>query len=611
MATITLSEVSKSFGSLDVLRNLSLAAADGETVVIFGPSGSGKTLILRLIAGIYEPDRGAILVDGQDLVGVDPEDRGIGMAFQNFALFPHMSAYENIASPLRARRTGADGVKSGVDKIATLLKIDHVLGHAPRELSNGQKQRTALARALVAAPKILLLDDPLRNVDAKLRFEMRLELPRLLRRFGSTVLYVTQDYKEAMALADRIAVLISGRFVQVDAPEEVYRRPATTEVARLFGDPTINLLDGNPRRERLRADRDARGLKIALEAAYPGRDRGGAVLGIRPEAVRFCEPGAPNAVPVTVSAVTPLNERIVTLLVAADGREILASRPAGTAGPPADSRRMCASIRARSSSSTAMAAPACRLPEREHVHPQAPPRARKQDLPLARQGAGARREGDDDRHRARRDRRAARLVGLRQDLHAQDDRRLRGGDERRDHALRPDHSHAAALGTWRRNGIRGLLALPPAHRAREHRLRAEIGTARPVGIGCARRRDGEAPGDRGHPRPLSVFHLRRPAAAGEPRPGVGTLGRSAISLTSPWGQLEPQLRAILRGRIKHFLRERRMTSVLVTHDQTEANALADRIAVMEDGVLQQYATPLELKSGLPTSSSAPLSASRR
>ena len=338
MATITLSQVSKSFGSLDVLRNLSLAAADGETIVIFGPSGSGKTLILRLIAGIYEPNRGAILVDGQDLVGVDPEDRGIGMAFQNFALFPHMSAYENIASPLKARRTAADGVKSGVDKIASLLKIGHVLGHAPRELSNGQKQRTALARALVAAPKILLLDDPLRNVDAKLRFEMRLELPRLLRRFGSTVLYVTQDYKEAMALADRIAVLMGGRFVQVDAPEEVYRRPATTDVARLFGDPTINLLDvtlganGSAHTAILGAS------KIALDQVYPGHDRGRALLGIRPEAVRFCDPGAANAIPVTVSAVTPLNERIVTLLVTADGREILASRPSGAEGPLADSQ---------------------------------------------------------------------------------------------------------------------------------------------------------------------------------------------------------------------------------------------------------------------------------
>ena len=134
-------------------------------------------------------------------------------------------------------------VESGVSRVAKLLKIDHVLGHAPRELSNGQKQRTALARALAAEPRILLLDDPLRNVDAKLRFEMRLELPRLLRQSGATVLYVTQDYKEAMALGDRIAVLAEGKFVQVGTPEDIYLRPATLGVAKLFGDPSINTIE--------------------------------------------------------------------------------------------------------------------------------------------------------------------------------------------------------------------------------------------------------------------------------------------------------------------------------------------------------------------------------
>ena len=161
-----------------------------------------------------------------------PEHRNVGMAFQNFALFPHMSAFENIASPLRAAHAGEQAVKAGVGTVAKLLKIDHVLGHAPRELSNGQKQRTALARALAAEPRILLLDDPLRNVDAKLRFEMRLELPRLLRQTGATVLYVTQDYKEAMALADRIAVLADGKFVQVgDAGRHLYAAGDTRRCA--------------------------------------------------------------------------------------------------------------------------------------------------------------------------------------------------------------------------------------------------------------------------------------------------------------------------------------------------------------------------------------------
>lgn len=338
MATLTLDEVSKSFGSQPVLQHVSLAAADSETIVIFGPSGAGKTVLLRLIAGVHDPDDGDILIDGETMLGVDPEDRGIGMAFQNFALFPHMSAYGNIASPLQARRATSEAVREGVEKIARLLKIGHVLQHAPRELSNGQKQRTALARALVAAPQILLLDDPLRNVDAKLRFEMRLELPRLLRQFGSTVLYVTQDYKEAMALGDRIAVLIGGRFVQIDTPDMVYARPATIAVAQLFGDPTINLLDVEVAQGGDGPSATLGSVPVGLGPAHSGFDRRQAVLGIRPEAVRFCDEDAESAIPVTVSAVTPLNERIVTLLVTPEGAEILASRASGEQGPAPDSR---------------------------------------------------------------------------------------------------------------------------------------------------------------------------------------------------------------------------------------------------------------------------------
>ncbi len=240
MTQLSIKSLSKSYGAFKVFDGLNLEARAGEIVVIFGGSGTGKTILLRLIAGVEEPSAGMIEIGGHDVADIAPEHRGVGMAFQNFALFPHMSASENIATPLRAAGVDETKVTSGVSRVAKLLKIDHVLGHAPRELSNGQKQRTALARALAAEPKILLLDDPLRNVDAKLRFEMRLELPRLLRGSGATVLYVTQDYKEAMALADRIAVLAGGRFIQTAAPDEIYLRPATLGVARLFGDPSIN-----------------------------------------------------------------------------------------------------------------------------------------------------------------------------------------------------------------------------------------------------------------------------------------------------------------------------------------------------------------------------------
>jgi multiple sugar transport system ATP-binding protein len=325
MSYLALDGVKKSFRKEEVLRDVSLGVERGETVVVFGTSGAGKTVLLRLIAGMYEPDEGDIRIGDQSVVGVGPEARDVGMAFQNFALYPHLPALENIASPLRARRRPEDEIRRRVHAIAGLLRIDHVLHHLPRALSNGQKQRTALARSLVSGPSVLLLDDPLRNVDAKLRYEMRLELPRVLREFEATVIYVTQDYKEAMALGDRIAVLIDGRFAQVAPPAAIYREPASMAIARLFGDPTINLYPCRPS-----ADGDGLGIELfgsrfALPPACreaAGRD---CLIGIRPEHLEVGMERAEGAVPVELDAVTPLNVRAVLLLKTEDGEEVLAS----------------------------------------------------------------------------------------------------------------------------------------------------------------------------------------------------------------------------------------------------------------------------------------------
>ncbi|MHA1567628.1 MAG: ABC transporter ATP-binding protein [Alphaproteobacteria bacterium] len=333
MAALELKNIVKRYKGEAVLDDLSLQVADGETIILFGPSGAGKTVLLRLVAGVIDPDQGQVLIGGNDMAEVEAEDRGIGMAFQNFALFPHMTAFDNIASPLEAHRQSKSAIKAGVEGVAKLLKIDHVLSHAPRALSNGQKQRTALARALVGAPPLLLLDDPLRNVDAKLRFEMRLELPRLLADRGATVVYVTQDYKEAMALGDRIAVMSKGRIQQLGTPADIYLEPRNMEIARLFGDPIINLLDVTPKS-------DAQGIFVTLsgvpvrlahsQSESIGKD---CVLGLRPEIIKFVEAGAGGAIPVTVEVETPLNEKTVTLAVTEHGREILISRPAGSPGP--------------------------------------------------------------------------------------------------------------------------------------------------------------------------------------------------------------------------------------------------------------------------------------
>lgn len=330
MPHLELSAIAKSFKTNKVLEDISLTADAGEIVVIFGPSGTGKTVLLRLIAGVEEPTSGTIRIDDQDMADVAPEHRDVGMAFQNFALFPHLNAFENIASPLQARALGDAQVKEGVSRVAKLLKIDHVLGHAPRQLSNGQKQRTALARALASSPRLLLLDDPLRNVDAKLRFEMRLELPRLLRQAKSTVLYVTQDYKEAMALADRIAVLANGSFIQVATPEDIYRHPATLSVARLFGDPTINLIETT-----VGADGtiDFAGTKVAVDPSYKAASGKKVTFGVRPEAV-LVSPDKGAGLTAKVMAVTPLNERTVLLLQTASGAELLASLPSSSSAIP-------------------------------------------------------------------------------------------------------------------------------------------------------------------------------------------------------------------------------------------------------------------------------------
>jgi multiple sugar transport system ATP-binding protein len=340
MALLEIASLAKSFRKQPVLSNISLRANAGEIIVVFGPSGTGKTVLLRLIAGLEEPSAGAIAIDGRDMADVPPEQRGVGMAFQNFALFPHMTAFENIASPLRSSRANGT-VNAGVSKVAKLLKIDHVLSHAPRELSNGQKQRTSLARALAASPKILLLDDPLRNVDAKLRFEMRLELPRLLRQSGSAVLYVTQDYKEAMALADRIAVLLDGALEQVATPDEIYNAPHSLAVARLFGDPSINVIDSRIEGGGLVLTDAA----IPLDAGYRAYDGRDVTAGIRPEAVTLAsDANMPGTITAVVEAVTPLNERTVLLLKAPSGWEFLASLPSSGAAIPEAGARVAVAI---------------------------------------------------------------------------------------------------------------------------------------------------------------------------------------------------------------------------------------------------------------------------
>lgn len=325
---LKISGLCKSFGKKKLLAALDLEVRRGECLVVFGGSGSGKTTLLRHVAGLMEPDAGALWLDGKRAGDASAQERGVAMAFQNFALYPHLTAFENIASPLRARALSAGQIQRLVHEVAQLLRIEPVLEHLPRQLSNGQKQRTALARSLVHRPRMLLLDDPLRNVDAKLRFEMRLEFPRLFKAFGSTVLYVTQDWREALALGDRIGVLAGGRFAQIDSPAGVYRNPQSREVARLFGDPPINLIEVTPRQTADGAmEVTLGGQTLALPEQRADLAGRACVLGVRPEDLRFDIAARPGALPVTLEAAMPINVRTVALLRTADGVELLSSRP--------------------------------------------------------------------------------------------------------------------------------------------------------------------------------------------------------------------------------------------------------------------------------------------
>ena len=326
MSYLDLDNLSKSFKDDKIISNLNAKIEKGEFFVVFGPSGSGKTVLLRLLSGIMLADSGEIKMDNQIINELHPEERDVSMAFQNFALYPHMKAYENIASPLRAKNKNMpeNEIHEKVNEIANLLKIGHVLNQFPKELSNGQKQRTSLARSLVDKPSVVLLDDPLRNVDAKIRFEMRLELPKVLKEFNTTVIYITQDFREAMALGDRIAVLYDGKFNDIDSPKNIYQNPSSLTTAKLFGDPTINNFDATIKKQDGFVEVDVNGEIFNIKRNTKVQD-GKCIVGIRPEDIVLSNDYSENSIEVEFRTKTPLNLRIVFLVRLKNGLELLCS----------------------------------------------------------------------------------------------------------------------------------------------------------------------------------------------------------------------------------------------------------------------------------------------
>jgi multiple sugar transport system ATP-binding protein len=244
MAEVALVEVSKSYGAVEAVRDFSLSIANGEFVVLLGPTGAGKTTTLRLIAGLEEPDQGNVVIQGRNVTADVPAERDVAFVFQQYSLYPHLTVYDNLAFPLRspARRINENAIRRRVQQVSELLHIEQKLDNRATALSGGEMQRVAIGRALVREPAVYLMDEPLSSLDAKLRAELRLELKRIQRELGTTILYVTHDQIEAMTMADRIGVMNEGALIQLGTPREIYERPNSSYVASRLGTPAINLI---------------------------------------------------------------------------------------------------------------------------------------------------------------------------------------------------------------------------------------------------------------------------------------------------------------------------------------------------------------------------------
>ena len=283
---MALRQVYKSFGNIEVIHGVDLDISAGEFVVFVGPSGCGKSTLLRMIAGLEEVTDGQISIGGRDVTDLDPSQRGIAMVFQSYALYPHMSVRDNLGFGLKMANVSKAEIDASVAAAAKILEIEPLLERRPGQLSGGQRQRVAIGRAIVRKPDVFLFDEPLSNLDAELRVSMRIEIARLHRELGNTMVYVTHDQTEAMTLADKIVVLRDGRIEQVGTPRQLYEDPANQFVAGFIGSPKMNFLAAE-----LQGDGTALIGQARLPLGVQSREKQQAVLGLRPEHIELCEPG--------------------------------------------------------------------------------------------------------------------------------------------------------------------------------------------------------------------------------------------------------------------------------------------------------------------------------
>ena len=304
MADVQLRKLVKRYDEVEAVRGIDLDIADHEFVVLVGPSGCGKTTTLRMIAGLEEITDGEIRIAGEVVNDIPPKDRDIAMVFQNYALYPHMTVTENMSFGLRLKRFAQEVIAGRVAEAAQVLDIRELLERKPRQLSGGQRQRVAMGRAIVRDPQVFLFDEPLSNLDAKLRVQMRIEIKALHQRLKTTTIYVTHDQIEAMTMADKIVVMNHGHIEQAGAPLELYDHPSNLFVAGFIGSPAMNFIEGTLRRDGGAPVLEAKGGRLALPASTPGADGQKVTLGIRPEHLSISATG-PASLDAVVEVVEP------------------------------------------------------------------------------------------------------------------------------------------------------------------------------------------------------------------------------------------------------------------------------------------------------------------
>lgn len=329
MASVEFKNITKSFGNFNAVADVSFSIGDGEFVCLLGPSGCGKTTSLRMIAGLETPTSGQVLIGGEEVTHLHPKDRQISMVFQDYALYPHMNLADNIAYPLKVRGESVANRHGRAREVADVLKIGHLMDRLPSQISGGQQQRTSLARALVYPSKVYLFDEPLSNLDAKLRLEARGFLNHLQRDMGMTAVYVTHDQAEAMALATRIAVMDQGKIVQYASPIEIYRRPATTFVANFVGNPPMNLVpvtatQGDGQLQLAADGLSAEGLQMSAGIAAALASGKALTLGVRPEHLTIAGAGAANTISGKLFANENMGPESLVTIERADGARVTA-----------------------------------------------------------------------------------------------------------------------------------------------------------------------------------------------------------------------------------------------------------------------------------------------